>query len=152
MSAQVHHGHEFFICCSGLVAERCFGFKGVVSTGEVDIERDHANARALGNSLLVCPLVPWSWCILSSTGILLKSCATCLYALSWCACLSSGALVLVPIVLDRYAAETKHNMPICLLECIDICAYLSDAAVVFVPVVLHRYAAVTKCKMSQVYS
>ena len=53
---------------AGLVAERCFGFQGSVSTGEVDIERDHANARALGNSLLVCLLVPWSLCLLSYTG------------------------------------------------------------------------------------
>lgn len=53
----------------GLVAERCFGFKGSVSSSEVDIERDHANARALGNSLLVCLLVPWSLCLLSYTGL-----------------------------------------------------------------------------------
>jgi len=56
------------LCCAGLVAERYFGFKGSVSTSEVDIERDHANARALGNSLLVCLLVPWSLCLLSYTG------------------------------------------------------------------------------------
>ncbi|KAL3153038.1 hypothetical protein ABBQ38_012062 [Trebouxia sp. C0009 RCD-2024] len=53
----------------GLVAEQCFGFQGSVSTGEADVERDHTNARALGNSLLVCLLVPWSLCLLSYTGL-----------------------------------------------------------------------------------
>lgn len=57
-----------FCTAAGLVAERCFGFQGSVSTGEADIERDHTNARALGNSLLVCLLVPWSLCLLSYTG------------------------------------------------------------------------------------
>lgn len=70
------------MCAAGLVAERCFGFKGAVVTSEADIERDHANARALGNSLLVCLLVPWSLCLLSYTGITLPT----LVLVSNCVC------------------------------------------------------------------
>ena len=53
---------------AGLVAEKYFGFDGSVSQAEVDVERDHANARALGNSLLVCLIVPWALCLFSYTG------------------------------------------------------------------------------------
>ena len=72
-AAELHLTHCFncaqrFVLVAGLVAEKYFGFNGSVSQAEVDIERDHANARALGNSLLVCLLVPWALCLVSYTG------------------------------------------------------------------------------------
>ena len=67
---------------AGLVAETYFGFNGSVSQAEVDIERDHANARALGNSLLVCLLVPWALCLVSYTGN--AACASIYIGMSQC--------------------------------------------------------------------
>ena len=70
---------------AGLVAEKYFGFDGSVSQAEVDIERDHANARALGNSLLVCLLVPWALCLVSYTGN--AACASVYIGMSQCSLL-----------------------------------------------------------------
>ncbi len=50
----------------GLLAEKAFGFHGVLSDEAL---KDKAlrlhNARALGSSLLLCMTVPWMLCLLS---------------------------------------------------------------------------------------
>ena len=129
------------VYCIGLVAERCFGFKGVVSTGEVDIERDHANARALGNSLLVRLLVPWSLCLLSYTGMLLKASTTFLGGLwpflhcrlvcllvPWSPCLVSfTGLLLRPIALRPITTclDVLLYYAPCMLVCLLVPCFLS---------------------------
>ena len=45
---------------TGMVAERVFGFVGVVGREGADL----GNARALGNSLLFCWLLPFFCCFL----------------------------------------------------------------------------------------
>jgi hypothetical protein len=49
----------------GLLAERVYGFSGVLSDDALkdDVVRAR-NASALGSSLLACMAVPWSLCLL----------------------------------------------------------------------------------------
>lgn len=108
---------------TGLVAERCFGFDGSVSQADVDVERDHSNARALGNSLLVCLIVPWALCLVSYTGD--KATDAMPYkhgfratSCSWCALCCAQGVQLLSCCPDQsflkkgsrqYSAEVSHN-------------------------------------------
>jgi hypothetical protein len=52
----------------GLLAERVWGFTGAVSRDSLADEALRArNAGALGSSLLVCMVVPWTACLLFYT-------------------------------------------------------------------------------------
>lgn len=51
----------------GIVAQRVFGFQGSVSEGRGRTEQ--GNAEALGDSLLLCLLVPWTFCFVFYTGL-----------------------------------------------------------------------------------
>ncbi len=51
----------------GLLAERWFGFSGAASRSH-SIERDLANANALGSAILFFCLMPWSGTLLAYTG------------------------------------------------------------------------------------
>lgn len=52
----------------GWIAEHVFGFEGTASTSGT-ASKDHKNAEALGNALLVCMIVPWFLCFLFYTGL-----------------------------------------------------------------------------------
>ena len=59
----------------GFLAERVFGFKGAAAAGGgggtepiPDQGEDLAKAKALGNALLVCLVVPWTICLIVYTG------------------------------------------------------------------------------------
>ena len=55
----------------GFLAERVFGFKGPASAGAGGASsqgEDLAKAKALGNALLVCLVVPWAICLIVYTG------------------------------------------------------------------------------------
>lgn len=54
----------------GLLAERVFGFTGVLNDDALKDEtlRRH-NAAALGSSLLACMTVPWSLCLLAYSAL-----------------------------------------------------------------------------------
>lgn len=57
----------------GFLAERVFGFKGAAAAGEgggtgPDQGEDLGKAKALGNALLVCLVVPWTICLIVYTG------------------------------------------------------------------------------------
>lgn len=52
----------------GIMAQTLFGFSGTASTTGHE-ETDHRNARALGNALLVCMIVPWFLCFVFYTGL-----------------------------------------------------------------------------------
>lgn len=54
----------------GLLAERVFGFTGVLNDEALkdDTLRAH-NAAALGSSLLACMTVPWSLCLLAYSAL-----------------------------------------------------------------------------------
>lgn len=54
----------------GLLAERVFGFTGVLNDEALKDEtlRRH-NAAALGSSLLACMTVPWSLCLLAYSAL-----------------------------------------------------------------------------------
>lgn len=48
----------------GLLAERLFGFHGALSEDALrDPKLRAANAAALGSSLLMCMVVPWTLCL-----------------------------------------------------------------------------------------
>ncbi|KAK9866373.1 hypothetical protein WJX84_011358 [Apatococcus fuscideae] len=54
----------------GLVAERCFGFRGsLAETAEASSAAAMRNAEALASSLLACLIVPWFLCLLFYTGL-----------------------------------------------------------------------------------
>ncbi|KAK9844419.1 hypothetical protein WJX74_002206 [Apatococcus lobatus] len=54
----------------GLVAEKCFGFKGsLAETAEASSAEAMQNADALASSLLACLIVPWFLCLLFYTGL-----------------------------------------------------------------------------------
>ena len=62
----------------GFLAERVFGFRGAAAAGEgggteplPGQGEDLAKAKALGNALLVCLVVPWTICLIVYTGSLL---------------------------------------------------------------------------------
>ena len=57
----------------GFLAEKVFGFKGAAAAGEgggtePDQGEDLTKAKALGNALLVCLVVPWTICLIVYTG------------------------------------------------------------------------------------
>ena len=56
----------------GFLAEHVFGFRGAASAGAAgqvpDPGEDLSKARALGNALLVCLVVPWTICLIVYTG------------------------------------------------------------------------------------
>ena len=56
----------------GFLAEHLFGFRGAASAGAAgqipDPEEDVNKAKALGNALLVCLVVPWTICLIVYTG------------------------------------------------------------------------------------
>ena len=59
----------------GFLAERVFGFKGAAAAGAgggteplPDQREDLDKAKALGNALLVCLVVPWTICLIVYTG------------------------------------------------------------------------------------
>jgi hypothetical protein len=54
----------------GLLAERVFGFTGVLNDEALkdEVLRKH-NAAALGSSLLACMTVPWSLCLLAYSAL-----------------------------------------------------------------------------------
>lgn len=57
----------------GFLAEKVFGFKGPAAAGEgggtdPDQGEDLSKAKALGNALLVCLVVPWAICLIVYTG------------------------------------------------------------------------------------
>ena len=63
----------------GFLAEKVFGFKGAAAAGEgggtePDQGEDLTKAKALGNALLVCLVVPWTICLIVYTG---QSCSAC---------------------------------------------------------------------------
>ncbi|DBA71660.1 TPA: hypothetical protein ACH3X2_001115 [Trebouxia sp. C0005] len=58
----------------GFLAEKVFGFKGAAAAGEgggtePDQGEDLTKAKALGNALLVCLVVPWTICLIVYTGL-----------------------------------------------------------------------------------
>lgn len=54
----------------GLLAERVFGFNGVLSDAALkDDELRRHNASALGSSLLACMTIPWSLCLVFYTAL-----------------------------------------------------------------------------------
>lgn len=84
----------------GMIAERGFGYRGVIEEGNDSAAsaHNHANGLALGNSLAVCLLLPWSLCGLCYIGAPLsmpvrlsirapppayRRVAACLYAWRW---------------------------------------------------------------------
>lgn len=57
----------------GFLAERVFGYKGPAAGGGGTEPtpaqgKDLGNAKALGNALLVCLVVPWAICLVVYTG------------------------------------------------------------------------------------
>ena len=57
----------------GFPAERVFGYKGPAAGGGGTEPtpaqgKDLGNAKALGNALLVCLVVPWTICLIVYTG------------------------------------------------------------------------------------
>lgn len=54
----------------GFLAERVFGFHGAAAAGGslAGLAEDVAKAKALGNALLVCLVVPWTICLVVYTG------------------------------------------------------------------------------------
>ncbi len=78
---------------AGIVAERCFGFRGsVAETAEAGSAEVMRNADALASSLLASLIVPWFLCLLFYTGELLVANAykqlsvVCLSTNSSCKC------------------------------------------------------------------
>lgn len=55
----------------GFLAERVFGFHGAAAAGGslAGLAEDVAKAKALGNALLVCLVVPWTICLVVYTGL-----------------------------------------------------------------------------------
>eukprot|EP01025_Chloroclados_australasicus_P021392 TRINITY_DN224_c2_g1_i2.p1 TRINITY_DN224_c2_g1~~TRINITY_DN224_c2_g1_i2.p1 ORF type:complete len:531 (+),score=44.75 TRINITY_DN224_c2_g1_i2:400-1992(+) len=53
----------------GVLAHRVFGFMGTAETHPDDPALDQHNAKALGNAMLYCMVVPWSLCALVYTGL-----------------------------------------------------------------------------------
>ena len=60
---------SWLLWTTGLVAERCFGFRGsLAETAEASSAAAMRNAEALASSLLACLIVPWFLCLLFYTG------------------------------------------------------------------------------------
>ena len=85
-SARAENQADALDVASGLVAERVFGFAGAIGGEGADLD----NARALGNSLLFCWLLPFFCCFLFYFGAAHSSWASvnCLFRVLcrfiWC--------------------------------------------------------------------
>ena len=58
----------------GILAEQLFGFSGAAAKGG-EVGADLSKARALGNALVVCMIVPWFLCFVFYTGTCAVPCA-----------------------------------------------------------------------------
>ena len=94
----------------GLVAERVFGFAGAIGGEGADL----ANARALGNSLLFCWLLPFFCCFLFYFGAAhtSPSAASCSTAVR-----PTSLLLLLPVLLRCGPAALARGQPAGLCWC-----------------------------------